>query len=141
MSILAIGPAAEPYNSGSGWLRSAFAAAFKRPAKAVNDAAMQALGGCQGGRMVFLGPGTGPGSTMIVDGIAQPMELAHLPHKKRTYQDYVGLRGLELKEMPPRRRPVDNADAFKGGVRMPDGTPADNTHRPRKQAELSPIKL
>ena len=72
-----------------------FAAAFKRPVKVINDAAMQALGGYQGGRMLFLGLGTGLGSSMVVDGVVQPMELAHLPYKKRTYEDYVGLRGLE----------------------------------------------
>ena len=72
-----------------------FAAAFKRPVKVINDAAMQALGDYHGGRMLFLGLGTGLGSSMIVDGIVQPMELAHLPYKKRTYEDYVGLRGLE----------------------------------------------
>ena len=88
-------PMAEPHNLGSGWLGFDFAAAFKRPAKVINDAAMQALGSYHGGRMLFLGLGTGLGSAMIVDGIVQPMELAHLPYKKRTYEDYVGLRGLE----------------------------------------------
>jgi polyphosphate glucokinase len=88
-------PIAEPYNLGSGWMGFDFAAAFNRPTKVINDAAMQALGGYRGGRMLFLGLGTGVGSTMIVDGIVQPMELGHLPYKKRTYEDYVGLRGLE----------------------------------------------
>jgi polyphosphate glucokinase len=88
-------PTAEPHNLGGGWLGFDFAAAFKRPAKVINDAAMQALGSYHGGRMLFLGLGTGLGSAMIVDGIVQPMELAHLPYKKRTYEDYVGLRGLE----------------------------------------------
>jgi polyphosphate glucokinase len=72
-----------------------FAAAFKLPTKVMNDAAMQALGSYRGGRLLFLGLGTGLGSTLIVDGVVQPMELAHLPYKKRTYEDYVGLRGLE----------------------------------------------
>jgi polyphosphate glucokinase len=88
-------PIAEPHNLGGGWMGLDFAAAFKRPAKVINDAAMQALGGYRGGRMLFLGLGTGLGSTMIVDGIVQPMELGHLPYKKRTYEDYVELRGLE----------------------------------------------
>jgi polyphosphate glucokinase len=88
-------PTAEPHNLGGGWLGFNFAAAFKRPARVINDAAMQALGSYKGGRMLFLGLGTGLGSAMIVDGIVQPMELAHLPYKKRTYEDYVGLRGLE----------------------------------------------
>lgn len=88
-------PTAEPHNLGGGWLGFDFATAFKRPAKVINDAAMQALGSYHGGRMLFLGLGTGLGSAMVVDGIVQPMELAHLPYKKRTYEDYVGLRGLE----------------------------------------------
>jgi polyphosphate glucokinase len=88
-------PMAEPYNLGKGWMGFDFAAAFKLPTKVINDAAMQALGSYKGGRMLFLGLGTGLGSTLIVDGVVEPMELAHLPYKKRTYEDYVGLRGLE----------------------------------------------
>jgi polyphosphate glucokinase len=88
-------PTAEPHNLGSGWKGFDFTAAFKRPAKVINDAAMQAVGGYQGGRMLFLGLGTGLGSTLIVGGVVQPMELGHLPYKKRTYEDYVGVRGLE----------------------------------------------
>jgi len=88
-------PMAEPYNLGKGWMGFDFAAAFKLPTKVMNDAAMQALGSYRGGRLLFLGLGTGLGSTLIVDGVVQPMELAHLPYKKRTYEDYVGLRGLE----------------------------------------------
>jgi len=72
-----------------------FDAAFKVPTKVINDAAMQALGSYRGGKMLFLGLGTGLGSAMVVDGIVQPMELAHLPYKKRTYEDYVGARALE----------------------------------------------
>lgn len=73
-----------------------FRKAFGRPVKIVNDAAMQALGIYRGGRMLFLGLGTGLGSAMIVDGILEPMEVAHLPYKKgRTYEDYLGLRGLK----------------------------------------------
>jgi len=88
-------PLAEPYNLGRGWVRFDFEAAFKRPVKVVNDAAMQALGSYKRGKMLFLGLGTGLGSTMIVDGIIEPMELAHLPYKKGTYEDYVGERSLE----------------------------------------------
>lgn len=88
-------PMAEPHNLGKGWMGFDFAAAFKLPTKVINDAAMQALGSYKGGRMLFLGLGTGLGSTLIVDGVVQPMELAHLPYKKRTYEDYVGIRGLE----------------------------------------------
>ena len=86
--------AAEPYNLASGWVGFNFATAFERPVKILNDAAMQALGSHQGGEMLFLGLGTGLGSALITDGVVIPMELAHLPYKKRTYEDYVGLRGL-----------------------------------------------
>jgi polyphosphate glucokinase len=85
---------AEPHNLGRGWLGFKFHAAFKRPVKIVNDAAMQALGGYKRGKMLFLGLGTGLGTALIVDGIIEPMELGHLPYRKATYEDYVGLRGL-----------------------------------------------
>jgi polyphosphate glucokinase len=88
-------PMAEPHNLGKGWMGFNFAAAFKLPTKVINDAAMQALGSYRGGKMLFLGLGTGLGSAMILDGIVQPMELAHLPYKKRTFEDYVGARALE----------------------------------------------
>ncbi|MGH9448259.1 MAG: ROK family protein, partial [Terriglobia bacterium] len=88
-------PLREPYNLGGGWVGFNFAKAFGCPVKVVNDAAMQALGSYRGGRMLFLGLGTGLGSAMIVDGELEPMELAHLPYKKRTYEDYVGLRALK----------------------------------------------
>ena len=87
-------PVAEPHNLGRGWVGFNYAKAFRRPVKIVNDAAMQALGSYEGGKMLFLGLGTGLGTTMIVDGIVEPMELAHLPYGKATYEDYVGLRGL-----------------------------------------------
>lgn len=88
-------PLHEPYNLGGGWVGFDFGKAFNRPVKIINDAAMQALGSYQGGRMLFLGLGTGLGSAMIVDGIVEPMELAHLPYKKgKTYEDYIGIRGL-----------------------------------------------
>jgi polyphosphate glucokinase len=85
----------EPVNLGRGWVGFDFEAAFGKPTKVMNDAAMQALGSYQGGRMLFLGLGTGLGSTMIVDGIIEPMELGHMPFRKATYEDYVGERGLE----------------------------------------------
>lgn len=88
-------PVAEPHNLGRGWLGFNFEAAFGHPVKLINDAAMQALGSYKGGKMLFLGLGTGLGSTMIVDGIIEPMELGHLPYKKHTYEAYVGQRGLE----------------------------------------------
>src|SRR5207245_484596 len=88
-------PVAEPHNLGPGWVGFDYEAAFGRPVKIINDAAMQALGSYQGGKMLFLGLGTGLGTTMIVDGSVEPMELAHLPYKKGTFEDYVGIRGLK----------------------------------------------
>jgi polyphosphate glucokinase len=99
-------PLAEPYNLGRGWVGVDFESAFKRPVKVVNDAAMQALGSYKRGKMLFLGLGTGLGSTMVVDGIVEPMELAHLPYKKRTYEDYVGERSLEKRGKKKWRRHV-----------------------------------
>jgi polyphosphate glucokinase len=88
--------AAEPKNLGAGWMGFAFAKAFGHPVRIENDAAMQARGSYAGGRMLFLGLGTGLGSAMIVDGNVEPMELAHLPYKKgRTYEEYVGEAGLK----------------------------------------------
>ncbi len=86
---------AEPHNLGKGWVGFNFEKAFKCPVKIVNDAAMQALGSYKRGRMLFLGLGTGLGSAMIIDGALLPMELAHLPYRKGTYEDYVGLRGMK----------------------------------------------
>jgi polyphosphate glucokinase len=86
---------AEPVNLGTGWVGFDLAHAFGKPTKVANDAAMQAVGSYEGGRMLFLGLGTGLGSTLIVDGVVQPMELAHLPFRKATFEDYVGDRGLE----------------------------------------------
>jgi polyphosphate glucokinase len=88
-------PIAEPHNLGKGWVAFDYRAAFKRPVKIINDAAMQALGSYQRGRMLFLGLGTGLGSAMIVDGLLEPLELGHLPYKKSIYENYVGIRGLE----------------------------------------------
>lgn len=88
-------PLSDPHNLGPGWVGFDFARAFGKPVKIINDAAMQALGSYQGGRMLFLGLGTGLGSAMIVDGLLEPMELAHLPYRKgRTFEDYLGVRGL-----------------------------------------------
>ncbi len=87
-------PLSEPINLGQGWVGFDFESALGRPVKVINDAAMQAIGSYEGGRMLFLGLGTGLGTTMIADGIVEPMELGHLPYRKRTYEDYVGERGL-----------------------------------------------
>jgi len=89
-------PIIEPVHLGTGWVGFDFKKAFERPVKIINDAAMQALGSYQGGRMLFLGLGTGLGSALIVDNVLEPLELAHLPYKKgRSYEDYVGLAGLK----------------------------------------------
>ena len=89
-------PAKEPANLGAGWMRFDYKKAFGKPVRLINDAAMQALGSYQGGRMLFLGLGTGLGSAFVADGIVDPLELAHLPYRnKRTYEDYVGLRGYK----------------------------------------------
>lgn len=89
-------PLREPHNLGAGWVGFDFRRALGRPVKILNDAAMQALGSYKKGRMLFLGLGTGLGSAMIADGVVEPMELAHLPYKHgKTYEDYLGIRGLE----------------------------------------------
>lgn len=86
----------EPFNLAPGWVGYDFQAHFGKPVKLLNDAAMQALGSYEGGRMLFLGLGTGLGSAMVVDKVIVPMELAHLPYKKgRTFEDYLGIRGLK----------------------------------------------
>jgi predicted NBD/HSP70 family sugar kinase len=87
---------AEPHNLGPGWVDMDFAKELGCPIRLVNDAAMQALGSYEGGRMLFLGLGTGLGSALIIDGVLAPMELAHLPYRKgKTFEEYVGIRGLE----------------------------------------------
>jgi polyphosphate glucokinase len=88
-------PVADPKNLGPGWMGFDFKAGFGRPTRVLNDAAMQALGDYRKLKMLFLGLGTGLGSTLVVDGVVEPMELGHLPYKKATYEDYVGARGLD----------------------------------------------
>jgi predicted NBD/HSP70 family sugar kinase len=95
-SVLHGKPVAEPRHLGDGWVGFDFTTAFGCPVRIINDAAMQALGSYEGGRMLFLGLGTGLGSALIVDDVIEPMELAHLPYKKgKTYEDYVGNAGLK----------------------------------------------
>lgn len=166
-------PAAEPHNLGKGWLGFDFGQAFGCPTRVLNDAAMQALGSYQGGRMLFLGLGTGLGTAFIVDGIVEPLELGHLPYRKATYEDYVGLRGLKrhgkkkwrrhvadvverlaaamepdeivlgggnaalLKELPPRCRLGDNANAFLGGFRAWDDPPATRASTSKRETLAS----
>jgi polyphosphate glucokinase len=88
-------PITEPHNLAPGWVEFDYAAAFGCPVRIINDAAMQALGSYEGGTMLFLGLGTGLGTTLIVDGVVVPMELAHLSYRKATYEDYVGVQALE----------------------------------------------
>src|SRR5215469_12250592 len=159
-------PVTEPWNLGKGWVGFDFREAFRCPVKLVNDAAMQGLGSYRRGKMLFLGLGTGLGSAMVVDGIVEPMELGHLPYKKGTFEDYVGIRGLDrlgkkkwcqqvaelvalliaalepddvvlgggnvkrLKELPPRCRAGDNANAFLGGFRLWE----DKTPKPKSDS-------
>ena len=102
-------PAVEPHNLGAGWMRFDYKKAFGKPVKVVNDAAMQALGSYQGGRMLYLGLGTGLGSAFVGDGALEPLELAHLPYRKnRTYEDYLGLRGLKRMGRKRWQRHVEN---------------------------------
>ena len=112
---------AEPVNLGAGWKRFDFAAAFERPVKLINDAAMQALGSYRRGRMLFLGIGTGLGSALVTDGVVVPLELAHLPYRKgRSFEEYVGVHGLKRlgkkrwrKPRADRRRPPSKRDRLR----------------------------
>jgi polyphosphate glucokinase len=115
-------PIAEPHNLGPGWVGFDYAKAFGKPVKIVNDAALQALGCYEEGRMLFLGLGTGLGSAMVVDGALEPMELAHLPYRKgRTYEDYVGLRGLKrLGKKKWRRHVAEVVELLKTAVEADD---------------------
>jgi len=110
----------EPYNMGRGWVGFNFAKAFGCPVKIINDAAMQALADYQGKRMLFLGLGTGLGSAMIIDGVMEPMELAHLPYKNgKSYEDYVGLSGLrKLGKKKWRQEVTDIVKKFKAALQV-----------------------
>src|SRR5207245_7575122 len=99
-------PVAEPRHLGPGWVGFDYRKAFGCPVQVVNDAAMQALGSYAGGKMLFLGLGTGMGATLIVDGIVEPMELGHLPYRDGTFEEYVGLHALEAHGLPQWRRDV-----------------------------------
>jgi predicted NBD/HSP70 family sugar kinase len=102
-------PIGEPTNLGRGWVGFDYQKAFGKPTRIINDAAMQALGSYRGGRMLFLGLGTGLGSALIVDGVLEPLELAHLPYRKtRTFEDYVGQRALERRGKKKWRRAVND---------------------------------
>ncbi len=150
----------EPHNLAKGWIGFDFTSAFDCPVHIINDAAMQALGGYQGGLLLFLGLGTGLGAALVADGVVVPMELAHLPYKHGTWEDYLGVRALQkrgrkkweqhvhtavarlrdalapddivlgggnakkLKKLPKGCRLGTNANAFTGGFRLFENTPA-----------------
>ena len=111
---------AEPVNLGDGWVDFDYEAAFGKPTRVVNDAAMQAIGSYRGGRMLFLGLGTGLGSTMIVNGEVEPLELGHLPFRKKTFEDYVGERGLEKLGKKKWRKAVFDVVAQLSAAMEPD---------------------
>ena len=113
-------PIAEPHNLAPGWVGFDFQTAFGCPVKIINDAAMQALGSYKGGKMLFLGLGTGLGSAMVVDGIVEPMELAHLRYRNGTFEDYVGKRGLELQGKKKWRQHVADVVATLVAALEPD---------------------
>jgi polyphosphate glucokinase len=110
----------EPVNLGKGWTGFDFEAAFGKPTKVINDAAMQALGSYEGGRMLFLGLGTGLGTTMILDGVVAPMELGHLPYRKATFEDYVGEAGLERVGHKRWKKSVHETIAYLSAAVLPD---------------------
>lgn len=111
-------PLAEPHNLAKGWIDFPYQKVFNKPIRFVNDAAMQALGGYKGGRMLFIGVGTGLGSAMVFDGVVIPLELAHLPYRKgRTYEEYLGKAGLDLRGKKKWRKSVlDVVDRLKNGL-------------------------
>lgn len=113
-------PVADPHNLGPGWVGFDYAAAFGRPVVLINDAAMQALGSYQGGKMLFLGLGTGLGSAMVVEGVVAPMELGHLPYRRGTFEDHVGRRGLKKHGKKKWRRRVAEVVALLVAALQPD---------------------
>jgi polyphosphate glucokinase len=115
-------PAVDPHNLGPGWQGFDFDQAFGCPVRVINDAAMQALGSYESGRMLFLGLGTGLGTALIVEGSVQPLELAHLPYRRgRTFEDYVGAAGLaRLGPRRWRRRVADVAERLKAALQVED---------------------
>ncbi len=148
-------PMREPHNLGAGWVGFNFNRALGHPVHVINDAAMQALGSYEGGSMLFLGLGTGLGTAMVVDGIIEPMEIAHLPYKKgKTYEDYVGLRGLtRLGKKKWRRQVIRVAQELKdalgaeyvvlggGNAKSLDGLPRDFRLGDNKNAFTGGVRL
>jgi len=113
-------PLREPHNLAPGWVGFNFETAFKCPVKVINDAAMQALGSYKKGTLLFLGLGTGLGSALVVDGRVQPLELAHLPYRDGTFEDYVGLRGLEKRGKKKWRKHVASMVEHLSAACLPD---------------------
>jgi len=114
-------PLHDPMNLGEGWVEFDYDRDFARPVKLINDAAMQAVGSYDGGKMLFLGLGTGLGSCIIAGHVIIPTELAHLPYRKRgSFEHYVGLRGLERLGKRAWRRHVDRVTAMLHAALMPD---------------------
>ena len=120
--VVAGRPIAEPPNLGGGWVGFDFVRSFGRPVKLVNDAAMQALGSYRGGKMLFLGLGTGLGTAMIVEGIVAPMEVGHLPYKKGTYEKYLGLAAMKRDGKKKWRRHVADVVERLIAALQPDDT-------------------
>lgn len=110
----------EPHNLAPGWVGFNFQSAFGCPIKLINDAAMQALGSYASGKLLFLGLGTGLGSALVIDGIVEPMELGHLPYKKGTYEDYVGVRGLRRRGKKKWRKHVADVVAYLTAALQPN---------------------
>ena len=142
-------PVAEPHNLGPGWVGFDYRRAFGCPVQVVNDAAMQALGSYRGGKMLFLGLGTGLGSTLIVEGIVEPMELGHLPYGQGTFEDAVGVRGLQAHGLTQWRRDVEDVvrrliaalepeDVVLGGGDVPPAGHATARLPGRRQRERVP---
>jgi polyphosphate glucokinase len=110
----------EPVNLGPGWVGFDFEQAFGKPTKLVNDATMQALGSYDGGKMLFLGLGTGLGSTLVDGQAVEPLELGHLPYRKATFEDYVGERGLRRLGKKRWRAAVEETVELLGKALEPD---------------------
>lgn len=113
-------PVTEPHNLAPGWVKFDYHAAFGKPVKIINDAAMQALGSFKEGKLLFLGLGTGLGTTMVVNGVVVPMELAHLPYRKATFEDYVGEHALERDGKKKWRKRVFDVVARLKAALVPD---------------------
>ena len=117
----------EPVNLGTGWAGFDFEQAFGKPTKVVNDAVMQALGSYESGKMLFLGLGTGLGSTLVDGRAVEPLELGHLPYRKATFEDYVGERGREKLGKKEWRKAVAET------VELPEQGAGARLRRPRRR--------